>query len=76
MRHQALHIAGDLVQRVVGWRGCTVADVPVLYFVDPGGVAFLQIRFMLGFLQSNNMISSLKITLLDLQGKALGPRVI
>ena len=51
----------------------TVADVPVLYCIDPGGIAFLEIGFMLGFLQSNDVISSLQITRLDLQRKALSP---
>src|SRR5215510_6238366 len=66
-------MARNLLQRVVSLRRHTVADVPVLYVSDPGRIAFLEIGFMLGFLQSNDVISSLQIMLLDLQRQALSP---
>ena len=63
---QALYVACDLLQRVVGWHGHNVTDMPVLHFISPGGITFLELQLMLGFLQSNDVISSPQITLLNL----------
>src|SRR5512134_1049306 len=71
--NEALHIARNLLKRIVSRRRHTVADVPVLYFIAPDGIAFLEIGFMLGFLQSNDVMSRLQIALPNLERKTLSP---